>query len=90
MKRAVSYIKASVVVPDFDVRYSKVWRVLGVPDDEVQLDGGVERTGPHVALFGGLSRQEKIMSTTFSGKVVGRLLINLSITKNNHNNHPCN
>lgn len=48
------YIKASVVVPDFDVRYSKVWGVLGVPDDEVQLDRRVERTGPHVTVFGGL------------------------------------
>lgn len=68
MEKAVCYIKASVVVPDFDVRYSKVWGVLGVPDDEVQLDRRVERTGPHVTVFGGLSRQEKVMSTTASDR----------------------
>lgn len=58
-KKAFSYIKASVVVPDFDARYSKVQGVLCVPDDEVELDRRVERTGPHVALFGGLSSQDK-------------------------------
>lgn len=39
--------------------------MLGVPDDEVELDRRVERTRPHVALFGGLSRQEEIMSPAF-------------------------
>lgn len=58
-KKAFGYIKASVVVPDFDARYSKVQGVLCVPDDEVELDRRVERTGPHVALFGGLSSQDK-------------------------------
>lgn len=54
-----TYIEASVVVPDFDARYSKVWGALRVPDNEVELDGRVERTHPHVTLFGGLSTQEK-------------------------------
>ncbi len=54
-----TYIEASVVVPDFDARYSKVWGALCVSDDEVELDGRVERTRPHVTLFGGLSTQDK-------------------------------
>lgn len=54
-----TYIKASVVVPDFNARYSKVWGALRVPDDEVKLDGRVEWTCPHVTLFGGLSTEEK-------------------------------
>lgn len=53
-----TYTEASVVVPDFDAGYSKVCRALRVPDDEVELDGRVERTRPHVTLFGGLSTQE--------------------------------
>lgn len=50
-----NYIEASVVVPNFDARYSKIRGTLRVPDDEVELDGRVERARPHVALFGGLS-----------------------------------
>lgn len=57
-KQKSRYIEASVVVPDFDARYSKVWGALCVPDDEVELDRRVERTRPHVTLFGGLSTQE--------------------------------
>lgn len=52
------YIEASVVVPDFDARYSKVWGALCIPDNEVELDRRVERTCPHVTFFGGLSTQE--------------------------------
>lgn len=64
-----TYIEASVVVPDFDVGYSKVRGALCVPDDEVELDGRMERTCPHVTLFGGLSTQEnrqKTSANTFS------------------------
>lgn len=50
-----TYVQASVVVPDFDARYSKIWGSLRVPDDEVKLDWRVKWTRPHVTLFGGLS-----------------------------------
>lgn len=54
----ITYTKASVVVPDFDRRYSKIWGTLCVSDDEVKLDGWVEQTCPHVALFCCLSVKE--------------------------------
>lgn len=66
------YVEASVVVPDFDARYSEVWGALGVPDDEVELNRRVERTRPHVTLFSGLSTQEsRLRSDEISKKVVG-------------------
>lgn len=57
-----THIQASVVVPNFDARYPKVKAALRVPDDEVELDGRVERTRPHVTLFGGLLIQKEVKS----------------------------
>lgn len=54
-----THIEASIVVPDLDAGYSEVRRALGVPDDEVELDGRVERACPHVTLLGRLSIREK-------------------------------
>lgn len=51
----VSYIDALVVVPDLDPGYLKVRRALRVPDDEVELDRRMERTGPHMTLLRGLA-----------------------------------
>lgn len=53
-------MKAPVVVPNFDMRQTKVWGALCIPDNEVKLDRRVERTCPHVMLFGGLSTRENI------------------------------
>ena len=49
-----SYTKAPVVIPYFDPGNSEVRRALRVPDDEVQLYGGVEWTRPHVTVLNGL------------------------------------
>lgn len=57
-KKKYTYGQASVVVPDFNTRYSKIWSVFCVPDDKVELDGRVEGACPHVTLFSGLSIQE--------------------------------
>lgn len=62
MRNKSTNIEAFVVIPDFDAGYSKVCRALRVPDDEVQLDGWVERARPHVTLFGGLSTRENRQS----------------------------
>ena len=49
-----SYTDAPVVVPDVDQGYPIVRRALQVPDDEVQLNREMERTGPHMTLLCGL------------------------------------
>lgn len=51
-------MNAPVVVPDFDMRQTKILGALCIPDNEVELDRRMERTCPHVMLFGGLPTQK--------------------------------